>query len=144
MANSTTARDTPQRGIVRFFPNVPVAAGEVLLAGNVVALSAAGNAGVPSATYTKVIGIVEKSVTGGAAAGDKTVNVLRGEFFLDNDGTNALTKAHVGPLATLEWTDDHTAANTSSTSTVTGGTLIEIVAADSVSGWPAGVWVEFP
>lgn len=147
MAASTAERPVIQRGIQRFFPNVPMAAVKIY-AGCVVGISSAGYAGLLSdTTYTKAIGVATKTVDNTAgSAGDLTIDVARGEFFLDNDGTNALTIAHVGPLLAglVEWSDDHTAANATDTGSAVGGTLVEVVAADTSKGLDAGVWIEFP
>ncbi len=139
MAALTEPRDTPRRGLVRWFPQMPVAAGVTIYAGGMVGVSSAGNVGALSdTTYTKFVGRAPITVTGGAADGDVKLDVERGEFFVDNDGTNALTKAHVGPLLAglVEWSDDHTAANASDSGAAVGGTVTE-VASD-------GVWIESP
>ena len=147
MSASTAERQIISRGIQRFYPNMPLGAVKVY-AGCALGISSSGYVGLLSdTTYTKAVGVAEKTVDNSAgSAGDKTVNVLRGEFFFDNDGTNALTIAHVGPLLAglVEWSDDHTAANASDTGSAVGGTLIEVVAADSEKNLDAGVWIEFP
>lgn len=144
MANLTEPRDTRQRGITRFYPNLDLYAGKCF-AGGVAGISSAGVVGPVNSTYSKAIGVFAATVDNtGGSAGDKKVDVLRGEFFFNNDGTNALTKAHLaGLLSAVEWSDDNTAANASDTGTEAGGVLVEIVAADALHGTPAGVWIEF-
>lgn len=143
MANLTAPRPYLQRGLRRFYVNMPLYAGKCY-AGGLAGISAAGNVAPVDATYTKAIGIftATKDNTGGAA-GDVKVDIERGEFFFDNDATNALTKAHLAGLITPEWTDDHTAANTASASTVTGGKVTEVCAVNAGNNQDAGVWVEF-
>jgi hypothetical protein len=145
MANITSARDTETRGDIRYYKNLPLYAG-ACYAGGVAGISSAGNVGPVSSTYSKVIGVFADSVDNtGGSAGDKTVDVMyHAEFFFNNDGTNALTKAHLcGLLSAVEWSDDNTAANASDTGTEAGGILTEIVAADSTHGLSAGVWIRF-
>ncbi len=147
MAASTSERQIISRGIVRYYPNMKLGAVKVY-AGCALGISSSGYVGLLSdTTYTKAVGVAATTVdNSGGSAGDKTVDVLRGEFFFDNDGTNALTIAHIGPLLAglVEWSDDHTAANASDTGSAVGGTLIEVVAADSEKNLDAGVWIEFP
>lgn len=134
MALLTDPRDTRRRGLSRYYRNVPLAANVIIFAGAAVGISSAGLAGPVSSTYNKVIGVAEETVDNrGGAASAKSISLARGEFLFDNDVTNALTVAHVTTVP--EWTDDHTAANTSSSSTATGGVVVEVSS--------EGVWVEF-
>lgn len=145
MANITAPRDTRSRGEIKFFQNLSLYAGKCF-AGGVAGISSSGVVGPVSSTYSKAIGVfAETKDNSGGSAGDLKVNVMRGEFFFNNDATNALTAAHLcGLLAAVEWSDDNTAANASDTGTEAGGILTEIVAADTVHGDAAGVWIEFP
>lgn len=134
MALLTEQRDAPQRGIRRFYRNVPLAANVVIFAGAAVGISAAGFAGPAGTTYPRVIGMAEDTVDNtGGAAGAKRTTLLRGEFLFDNEPTFPLTNVHLGTAP--EWTDDHSAANTGSAATAVGGILVEVTS--------AGVWIEF-
>ncbi len=139
MAALTAPRDTPRRGLVRYYRQLSLGAAAKIYAGGMVGISSAGNVGpLSDTTYTKAIGMATKTVDNtSGAAGDLKIDVERGEFFVNNDGTNALTKAHIGPLleGLVEWSDDNTAANATDTGSAVGGTLTE-VASD-------GVWIEF-
>lgn len=140
MAALTEPRDTPRRGLVRWFPQMPLGAAVKIYAGGMVGVASTGYVGpLSDTTYTKFVGRAPETVDNtGGSAGDKKIDVERGEFFVDNDGTNALTIAHVGPLLAglVEWSDDHTAANATDSGSAVGGTVTEVTS--------EGVWVESP
>lgn len=142
----TEPRNTPRRGITRFFPQMPLGAAAKIYAGGMVGQAATGYVGpLSDTTYNKFVGMAPVTVDNTAgAAGALKIDVERGEFFVNNDATNALTIAHVGPnLAGLvEWVDDNTAANATDTGAAVGGTVTEVVGTDVGIG--TGVWVESP
>lgn len=130
----TEPRDAPQRGIRRFYRNVPIAAGVIIYAGSAVGLSAAGWCGPASTTYLRVIGMAEDTVDNRTGAnGALVISILRGEFLFSNDPSFALTRAQIATIP--EWTDDFMAANVTSPSVAVGGFVVEVTS--------AGVWVEF-
>jgi hypothetical protein len=137
MAALDAPRDTPRRGIVRWFPNMPLGVTKIW-AGGMVGVASTGLIGpLSDTTYTKFVGRAPVTVDN-TGDEDLTMDVERGEFFVDNDGTNALTVAHVGPLLAglVEWSDDHTAANATDTGSAVGGTVTEVTS--------EGVWIESP
>ncbi len=131
MAALTKDRNTPERDSRRV--GHPVAAGKVIFAGALVALSATGYA-VPAATATglKGLGRAEEHVDNAEGAdGEVTVTVARGCFAFAGSG---VTRAHIGSPAYA--VDDQTVAATDGTGTRSAvGTIRDLDA--------HGVWVEF-
>ncbi len=132
MAALTKDRNTPERD--GRLVGHPVAAGKVIYAGSLVALSATGYA-TPAATATglKGLGRAEGHVDNSEGAdGDALVTVARGCFAFANSGD--ITRAHIGSSAYA--VDDQTVAATDGTGTRSAvGTIRDLDA--------AGVWVEF-
>jgi hypothetical protein len=132
MAALTKDRNTPERD--GKLVGHPVAAGKVIYAGSLVALSATGYA-TPAATATglKGLGRAEEHVDNSAgAAGDVVVVVARGCFAFANSGD--ITRQHIGAPAYA--VDDQTVAATDGTGTRSAvGTIRDLDA--------HGVWVEF-
>lgn len=128
----TQDRNTPQRFGDTF--NHPVAASSVIFAGSIVVLNAAGDA-VPGSTATglKAVGRAEQYIdNSGGVAGDKAVDVRKGTFRFENDGSIDRTDIE----ATAYIVDDQTVANTDGTGTRSAAGKIVDVDAD-------GVWVKF-
>jgi hypothetical protein len=137
MAALDAPRDTPRRGLVRWFPNMPLGVVKIW-AGGMVGVASTGLIGpLSDTTYTKFVGRAPETVDN-TGDEDLTMSVERGEFFVNNSGTNALTVAHVGPLLAglVEWEDDNTAANATDTGNAVGGTVTEVTS--------DGVWIESP
>lgn len=128
----TQDRNTPQRFGDTF--NHPVAASSVIYAGSIVVLNAAGDAVAAStATGLKAVGRAEQYIdNSGGAAGDKAVDVRKGTFRFENDGSIDRTDIE----ATAYIVDDQTVANTDGTGTRSAAGKIVDVDAD-------GVWVKF-
>jgi len=132
MAALTANRDTPERACQVF--SIPAAAGVVIYAGALVALSATGYA-QPAATAVGLRGLgraKDRVDNATGAAGAVSVTVERGTFRYANDGT--VTHAHIGASAYA--VDDQTVAPDSGTNTRSAVGIIRDV--DAV-----GVWVEF-
>ncbi len=110
----------------------PVAAGARIYAGSMVALNATGDAvkAVPTATRVRGVALAEADNTGGLV-GAKQVDIERGAFLFANDGTNAVTRAHIG--ASVYVVDDNTVGS-SATSTIVAGKCLDVT--------PEGVVVE--
>ncbi|HTJ78533.1 MAG TPA: hypothetical protein VL357_06015 [Rariglobus sp.] len=129
MAAATAPIDTPERqGQSR---NYPVAAGVILYAGALLALSATGFA-VPAANTAglKVIGRSEQTIDNSAGAdGDLDVVVKAGVFGYNNSATNPVGVADVGKTAYVE--DDNTVATTATNKVKAG----RIIALDDVYVW---------
>lgn len=134
MAALTQDRNTPERGGQCF--SDPVAAGVVIYAGAIVVLDASGNA-KPASTATGLTGrgrakeYVDNST---GTAGDVSVAIERGVFAYTNDGTDPVTRAHIGGSAYA--VDDQTVAATDGT-----GTRSAVGTIDDVDAY--GVWVKF-
>lgn len=128
----TQDRNTPQRFGDTF--NHSVAASSVIFAGSIVVLNAAGDAVAAStATGLKTVGRAEQYVdNSGGAAGDKAVDVRKGTFRFENDGSIDRTDIE----GTAYIVDDQTVANTDGTGTRSAAGKIVDVDAD-------GVWVKF-
>ena len=134
MGALTQDRNTPERDGKTFV--FPVAAGKVIYAGALVAMSASGYA-TPGATATtlRALGRAEENVSNAAGAdGDVSVKVLKGTFRFGNSAAaDAIALADVG--ATCYIVDDQTVAKTSGTSTRSvAGIVLDVDA--------AGVWVK--
>ena len=131
MAALTKDRNTPERD--GKLVGHPVAAGKVIFAGALVALSATGYA-TPAATATglKGLGRAEGHADNSEGAdGEVTVIVARGCFAFAGSG---VTRAHIGAPAYA--VDDQTVAATDGTGTRSAvGTIRDLDA--------HGVWVEF-
>ena len=139
MAALTEPRDTRSRNLKGWWTKVPMGAVKIY-AGGAVGISSSGYAGpMADTTYTKYLGNAKDTIdNSGGSAGDKFIDVERGEHKYNNDGTNALTIAHVGPLLVglVEWSDDNTAANATDTGSGVGGTVTQVES--------DGVWIESP
>ncbi len=118
MSAATAPFNAPE--LTRGYLNVPLAATTKIYLGTLVALNAAGNAVPASDTAAlRVIGRAEETIDNSAgAAADRSITVKPGIFQYQNDGTNAITKAHVGKPAYV--VDDNTVANTSTNKIVAG------------------------
>lgn len=110
----------------------PVAATMRIFAGAMVALNASGYAvkAVPTATRVRGVALAEANNSTGAA-GDVFVDIERGVFLFRNDGTNAVTRAHIG---TSVYVVDDTTVGSSATSTIVAGKCLDVT--------PEGVVVE--
>ena len=110
----------------------PVAAATRIFAGSMVALNATGFAikAVTTATRVRGVALAEADNSGGAA-GDGFVEIERGPFLFRNDGTNAVTRAHIG--ANVYVVDDNTVGS-SAASTIVAGKCLDVT--------PEGVAVE--
>lgn len=132
MAALTKDRNTPERD--GKLVGHPVAAGKVIYAGSLVALSATGYA-TPAVTATglKGLGRAEGHVDNSEGAdGEVVVTVARGCFAFANSGD--ITRQHIGSSAYA--VDDQTVAATDGTGTRSAvGTIRDL---DT-----HGVWVEF-
>ena len=127
-------RNTPRRDGDKI--SVPVAAGELIYAGALVALDASGDA-VKGATATTLSGFgrAEARVdNSGGAAGDQSVEVRKGVFRFANEGADLVTRADIGNDCYI--VDDQTVAKTN-------GTATRSVAGKVVDLDAQGVWVKF-
>ena len=134
MAHATTNRDTQIRNGDLFRVMLTATENGLCPVGTILCISTStGDGGRPTAvTHTRVLGIVDALETDSTTAGRKLVDVRREVSGLfANSATSAVTKAHVGAVATIE--DNQTIAAPGGT--ITGGTIIEVTA--------AGVWVQF-
>lgn len=129
MAALTQDRNTKYRDGIDF--EFPVAANQIIFAGSMVGINAAGYAVKMSAITTlRSVGVAQAKVDNtGGASGDKNVRVRRGTFLFANGESIALTD--VG--ATAYANDDQTLFKTSTGRSVTG--IIRNVTSE-------GVWVE--
>lgn len=132
MTALTKDRNTPQR--LGDIHNHPVAAASVVFAGSLVVLNASGDAVAGStATGLKAVGRAEQYVDNGAgAAGDLAIDVRKGTFKFENDGS--INRTHIQGTAYI--VDDQTVAATDGTGTRSAAGKIVAVDAD-------GVWVKF-
>lgn len=144
MVALTKGRKTPRMagGGVR---NLPVAANaQIFIGGLVIAAAGYARAGregqgadnaakaVDAATY-RAAGIALADVLGGAANGDKRVDVQEGvHLFKNSAGGDEITQAHIGKRCYI--VDDQTVALTSPNNTRAAAGTIEEVGLD-------GVWV---
>ncbi|OGC00138.1 hypothetical protein A2V82_16510 [candidate division KSB1 bacterium RBG_16_48_16] len=131
----TADRNTTRRDGIEV--DLPIAAGEKIFAGSLVARDASGNA-TPGAVATTLLGMgrAEEYVDNSAGgAGDKTVKIRKGVFqFANSAAGDAITRADIGKECFI--VDDQTVAKTD------GGTTRSIAGRiDDVD--TAGVWVEF-
>jgi len=113
----------------------PVAGGETLYAGALVALDSQGRAVAgKTATGLTARGVAEAFVdNSGGSNGDKDVPVRRGVFRWANDGTDTIDRTHIGSDAYI--VDDETvAANDGSGTRSVAGKIIDVD--------DDGVWVE--
>jgi len=87
-----------------------------------------------AATGLVSIGVAQGTVdNSGGSAGDKSVDIKRGVFRLNNSGSDAVTAAEIGKDCYIE--DDHTVAKTDGTGTLSrAGKVFDL---DS-----SGVWVD--
>lgn len=133
MAALTQDRNTPVRdGSVL---SAPVAGTKNIYAGALVARDASGYA-TPGATATTLVGLgrAESNVDNTAGSdGDVVVAVRKGVFRFANDGTDTVTRAHIGGNCYI--VDDQTVASTDGTST-------RSVAGKVFDVDPDGVWVQ--
>ncbi|UJX43042.1 hypothetical protein K9F62_10335 [Desulfovibrio sp. JY] len=135
MAALTKDRNTPRRkGKIVVHP---VAAGAVFFVGALAVLNATGYAEpATTATGKKGLGRATGAVSNATGAdGAAFVEVERGVFAFDNDGTDTVTRAHVGGSAYA--VDDQTVASNDGTGTRSAIGIIRDV--DAING----VWVEF-
>lgn len=127
-------RNTPRReGDIR---NGGVAASVAIHAGALLMRNAAGYL-TKGATATGSVGVgrAEQAVTGGANAGDVTVDYRPGVFRFGNSAsTDAITIAEIGDVCWI--VDDETVAKTSGSSTRSVAGFVEDVD-------DQGVWVRF-
>lgn len=127
----SNARDTPRRtGVDR---RAPMAASTTIYAGSLVCLNAAGNAipGAVAATL-KAQGRAMATVVNSGAAGAASVDIEAGIFRWANDGTDPVTRAHIGsPCYVL---DDQTVSSSHDTNARSEAGIVFDVDA-------SGVWV---
>jgi hypothetical protein len=118
---------------------VPVAASTTIYEGGMVAVNSSGDARpAADAAGLKVIGRAEEYVVNAGSAGAKTIKVRRKKaFWWVNDGTNAVTKAHLHGLATIYVKDDQTVASAGGTNSIVAGRGLAVDAT-------LGVLVETP
>lgn len=134
MAALSKDRNTPMRdGAVL---SVPAAASQKFYAGALAAINATGYA-TPGATATTLIGAgrVESQVdntTGGD--GEAVVAIRKGIFRYDNDGTDTVTRAHIGQDCYMV-NDQSVASNDGTGSRSVAGKVFDVD--------PDGVWVRF-
>lgn len=133
MVALTSDRDTPERDGKSF--EFPVAAATKIFAGSLVVLNAGNAEPGSTATGLAAVGRADESVDNSAgAAGDERVKVRRGVFRFANDGTDTVTRSHIGGSAYV--VDDQTVAATDGTGTRSAaGTIVDVD--------DAGVWVKF-
>ena len=131
MVALTQDRGTPERSKKDF--SDPVDGAVKIFAGAIVMLNAAGDARPgETALNLKPRGVAKEQVDNTAgAAGDKTIQTMKGTHRFTNDGT--ITRADISGTAYV--VDDQTVADTNGAGTRSA--LGEIVDVDSV-----GVWVE--
>jgi len=134
MAALIEDRNTPARdGSVL---SMPVAGGVKIYAGALVARDAGGLA-TPGATGTTLLGIgraESEADNSSGADGQATVAVRKGVFRFDNDGADAVMRAHMGQDCYI--VDDQTVASTDGIGTRSvAGKVFDV---DS-----EGVWVKF-
>lgn len=111
----------------------PVAASTTIYKGGLTCLNAAGNAvpGSVSATL-RAQGRALETVINAGAAGDKTVDIEADVFCWANDGTDPVTRAHIG--TTCYVVDDQTVSSShASNARSAAGTVFDLDA--------NGVWV---
>lgn len=136
MAALTASRTTPHR--VVHTRSRPVAAGQKIFAGALVAINATGLA-VKGATALNLKGIgIAEAMADNSAGVDSAINVSvrRGAWAMANSAAgDQLTAADIG--ATCYIVDDQTVAKTTGGGTRSpAGTVVDVDA--------SGVWVEFP
>lgn len=115
MTALTKGRNTPERAGNQF--EDPVAAGETIFEGSLVALDASGNA-VPGSTATTLTArgrALEQADNSGGAAGDIDVKVEAGVYRFVNSGADPIDRTHIGGKAYI--VDDQTVAATDGTGT---------------------------
>jgi len=115
--------------------NDPVAASVKIYYGSIVVLNATGYLAPGStATGLQARGVAQEQVDNSAGAdGDKTLDSEPGIHYFANDGTDTITRAHIGGTAYI--VDDQTVASTDGTGTRSAAGEIK----DVDSG---GVWVQ--
>jgi hypothetical protein len=115
MAALNQDRNTPARdGSVL---SIPVAGAKRIFTGSLVARDANGYA-TPGATSATLMGIgraEEQADNSSGSDGDMTVAVRKGVFRFGNDGTDTVTRAHIGQDCYI--VDDQTVASTDGTGT---------------------------
>ena len=133
MAALTKDRKTQRReGAIN---NDPVAAATTIYYGSIVVLNAAGYA-APGTTATGLTarGVAQEQVDNSAGAnGDKTIDSEPGIHYFANDGTDTITRAHIGGTAYI--VDDQTVASNDGTGTRSAAGEIKDVDSN-------GVWVQ--
>ncbi len=132
MSATTVDRNTSKRATDHLV--LDVAAATKIPAGAMVARNASGDAvNAADATGLRVLGRAEKEADNSAGlAGDIEAEILPGIFLWDNDGSAAVTDAHVGsPCYVL---DNQTVSSDPGTYAVVAGIVVQV---DS-----AGVWVD--
>ena len=115
MAALSTDRNTPMRDGDTIV--IGVAGSMKIYAGALVALDANGYA-TPGATATTLIGLGRAEALAdntGGSNGDITVEVRKGVFRFENDGTDTVDASHIGSDCYI--VDDQTVASTDGTST---------------------------
>lgn len=115
MTALTKGRNTPVRAGEQF--EDPVAAGETIYEGALVALDASGNA-VPGSTATTLTArgrALEQADNAGGSAGDIDVTVEAGVFRWANSSGDPIDRTHIGGTAYIE--DDQTVSATDGGST---------------------------
>ena len=120
MTALTAARKIQRRGRWVEVYGFPVAAGAVIFAGALVQLKSGyaipGKTGADSteAGLLQTVGVAIQSVTGGAADGDKFIDVELAEWPMNNSTSGDLiTRAEIGKVCYV--VDDQTVAKTSNT-----------------------------
>lgn len=113
---------------------VPLAAATTILAGQLVARNAAGNAVLADdAAGLIVLGRAEHDADNSAgSAAAISIGVKRGCFQYTNSATNAVDKTHVGRVCYIE--DEVTVADSAGTNSIVAGIVVEVD--------DNGVWVD--